>query len=271
MSIDRFTFDALEYVEGRWEVVVPAPRTPPVDLRVLTWNVWFGGHMFEERRDALFVELARRRPDVVALQEVTPELLEALLEQPWLRAEWQISTRAVSHYDVAILSRQPIRQLAQIDLPSGMGRNLVLAKLACGLTVATVHLESTAPEAAARAAQLRIIQPALLDHHPDVLLVGDMNFSPDNALETAALDPRFIDVWPALHGAAPGYTMDSDVNLMRQQVKSTPTHRRIDRMFVRSERWRAESIELVGTQAFDLDGTFVSDHFGLEASFRVDP
>jgi endonuclease/exonuclease/phosphatase family metal-dependent hydrolase len=244
-------------------------RAAPRDLRVLTWNIWFGGHMFDERRDALFAELARRQPDVVALQEVTPELLEPLLAEPWLRDGWQISTRNVEHYDVVILSRQPIRRMSRIDLPSSMGRNLVIAELACGLSIATVHLESTDVEAPARVAQLAIIQPALLEHHPDVLFVGDMNFPPSAARETAALDPRFVDVWPALHGDAPGFTMDTDINLMRLQVKSRPTHRRIDRMFVRSARWQAKSIELVGTAAFDSDGTFVSDHFGLEASFTV--
>jgi len=104
--------------------------------------------MFAARRDALFTELARRRPDVVALQEVTPELLDVLLEQPWLRDGWQISSTALLQYDVLLLSRQPIRKLARIDLPSGMGRNLLYAELACGLTVATVHLESTRPEVA---------------------------------------------------------------------------------------------------------------------------
>jgi len=244
-------------------------RVAPRELRVLTWNVWFGGHMFEERRAALFAELARRQPDVIALQEVTPELLAPLLAEPWVRAHYQASARNLRHYDVVVLSRVPIRRMAQVDLPSEMGRNLLIADLACGLAVATVHLESTHSEAAARASQLRIIQPALFELYPDVLLVGDMNFRPEDALETATLDPQLVDTWPALRGDAPGYTVDTDINVMRYQVKSIPTHKRIDRIFARAPHWRPRSIELVGTTPIDAEGTFISDHFGLEATFGV--
>lgn len=268
MTIERVSFAPLMFDGTEWDVLDRVEPSTAVELRVLTWNIWFGGHMFEERRDALFAELARRRPDVVALQEVTPELLDVLLEQPWLRDGWQISSTALLQYDVLLLSRQPIRKLARIDLPSGMGRNLLYAELACGLTVATVHLESTRPEVDARVTQLGIIQPALLDRFPDVLFVGDMNFDAGALRETAALDPRFVDVWPALHDAA-GYSVDTDRNPMRRMVRDTPTHKRIDRMFLAGNRWRATSIELVGTTPIDGAETFVSDHFGLEATFAV--
>jgi tyrosyl-DNA phosphodiesterase 2 len=268
-AIERFTFSPLAFTGGRWEEAALAERTAPVDVRLVTWNVWFGGHMFEERCAALLAELARRRPEVIALQEVTEELLDELLAQPWVRAAYQVSTRRLHHYDVVLLSRLPIRWMALIDLPSAMGRRLLTAELACGLTLATVHLESTASEAAARAAQLRIVQPALAERYPDVVLAGDMNFEPDHTLENAALDPSFVDVWPVLHPGEPGYTVDTDINLMRLQVNSNPARKRIDRIFARSSRWRAQAIELVGTAPIDLDGTFPSDHFGLEAAFAT--
>lgn len=267
--IDRFTFAPLAFTAGAWDDAPRVDRSAAVDVRLLTWNVWFGGHMFDERRDALIAELERRRPDVVALQEVTQELLDPLLEEPWLRAAYQVSEREVAMYDVVVLSRLPIRRMARVALPTDMGRRLVIAELACGLTIATVHLESTREEAPARAAQLRVIQPALA-RHDDVALVGDMNFQPGDPLETAVLDPALIDVWPALRPDEPGYTVDTDVNTMRMQVKSTPVRKRIDRVFVRSPRWRARSIELVGTRPIDIDGTFISDHFGLAAELAAE-
>lgn len=121
-----------------------------------------------------------------------------------------------------------------------------------------------------RAAQLRIIQPVLVERYEDVVRVGDMNFQPGDPLENAALDPAFVDVWPALHPEEPGHTVDTNVNTMRLQVRSTPAHKRIDRMFARGPHWRARSIELVGTKPIDLDGTFISDHFGLEAVFSTE-
>jgi tyrosyl-DNA phosphodiesterase 2 len=210
-SIERFTYAPQVFTAGSWGDAPLAARRAPLDVRLVTWNVWFGGHMFDERRDALLAELQRRRPDVVALQEVTQELLAALLDEPWLRAAYQVSEREVTAYDVVILSRLPIRRISGIALPTSMGRRLVVAELACGLAVATVHLESTREEAPTRAAQLAIVQPALAERHDDVVLVGDMNFTPDDAVENAALDPAFVDVWPALHADEPGYTVDTVV------------------------------------------------------------
>lgn len=262
-SAERFTFAPQVFTAGDW---YDAPYVEPggrVDVRLVTWNAWFGGHMFEDRCDALLADLERRRPDVIALQEVTQALLRALLGAPWIRAGYHASQREVTSYDVVILSRLPIRRLAEVELPTEMGRRLLVAELACGLAVATVHLESTREEAQARAAQLRIIQP-VLERYPDVVLVGDMNFQPDDPVENAVLDPSFVDTWPVLRPGEPGYTVDTDVNTMRLQVRSTPTHKRIDRVFLRSQRWQARSIELTGTRPVAPDGTFISDHFGLE-------
>jgi len=268
-SIERLTFAPQIFTAGSWDDAPHAGRSDRVDVRLLTWNVWFGGHMFDERREALLAELQRRRADVIALQEVTQELLSALLEEPWVRAAYQVSELAVGSYDVAILSRLPIRRMAKVALPTDMGRRLVVAELACGLAVATVHLESTRTEAATRALQLGVIQPALAERYDDVVLVGDMNFEPGDPAESAVLDPTLVDVWPALRPDEPGYTVDTDINTMRFQVRSIPVRKRIDRVFARTPHWRARSIEMIGTQAIDVDGTFVSDHFGLEARFTA--
>jgi tyrosyl-DNA phosphodiesterase 2 len=242
------------------------------ELRVVTWNVWFGAHMFEERALALLAELERRRPDVIALQEVTPPLLRMIVRAPWVRAGYQLSDDhgwTLRRYGVLLLSRRPIRRLSLLELPSEMDRVLLVAELACGLTVATVHLESTAPCAAERAAQLAIIQPALAADR-DVVLVGDMNFAPGAPRETAALDPALVDVWPALQPDDPGFTVDTDANTMRYAAKGSPDQKRIDRVFLRSERWRPRSIVLVGTASIDAAGTFPSDHFGLEVRLALD-
>jgi tyrosyl-DNA phosphodiesterase 2 len=263
LSPRRFAADA-------WEAAPPAPDDAR-EVRVVTWNVWFGAHMFEERALALLAELERRRPDVIALQEVTPPLLGLLRRAPWVRAGYQLSDDhgwTLRRYGVLLLSRRPLRSLVLVELPSDMDRVLLIAELACGLTVATVHLESTAPCAAERATQLALIGPELAGHR-DAVLVGDMNFAPGAPRETAALDPALIDVWPALHPGAAGYTVDTDVNTMRYQAKGHADQKRIDRVFLRSERWRPAAIELVGTASIDAAGTFPSDHFGLEVTLAT--
>lgn len=256
---------------GEWAPAEKSARTGPEPVRLLTWNVWFGGHMFDERRDALLAELGRRRPDVIALQEVTPELLGAITATPWIQDAYALSDAdgsTIQGYGVLVMSRLPVRNVSLSELPSQMGRRLVTVELACGLTIASVHLESTADCAEERVTQLELIQPHLRALSDDVVLCGDMNFTPTDARETAALDPSFADTWASLRPTDPGYTVDTDINTMRYQVKSKRTRKRIDRIFLRSTRWRAQSIELVGTEPIDLDEldeTFVSDHFGLAA------
>lgn len=260
------------YAGGAWSEAPRPSAASPVDLRVLTWNVWFGAHMFEERCTALIAELERRRPDVIALQEVTPELLARLVDARWVRSAYQLSDVELwQSYDVLLLSRLPIREVSVLDLPTRMGRKLLVGELACGLAVATVHLESMKESIEPRAAQLRLIQPHLAAHYPDAVLVGDMNFQPTDEVETAALDPRFVDVWPALRPDDPGYTADSELNPMRFALKPKLSRKRIDRVFLRGGRWQARAIELVGTEPIDVDQTFTSDHFGLEVTLAARP
>jgi len=254
------------YVNGQWQPAARASSSDPPereDVRIVTWNVWFGDHMFEERRAALIRELDRRRPDVIALQEVTPELLDHLATEPWVRSRYQLTDVEIwQRYDIVMLSRLPIREVTTLELPTQMGRRLLVVELACGLVVASVHLESMKESIAARETQLRLIQPFLAGLGGDTAFVGDMNFHPEDEIETSALDPEYVDVWPALHPGDPGFTADSELNAMRYMLKPKLSQKRIDRVFVRG-RWRPTAIELVGTTPIDDDGTFTSDHFGL--------
>ncbi len=228
-------------------------------MRILTWNVWFGAHQFRARTAGLVREIMRRRPDVVALQEVTPPL-RAILD--YELAGYSLHGGDGSFgYDVMLLVRGEVRGSDTLELPSEMGRRLLVVELAAGLTVATVHLESTAPCVKQRAAQLAAIGPWLAARAEDACLVGDMNFDDFAATESDVLDDSYVDVWQTTR-KEPGYTVDSVVNTMRADLRGK-VQKRIDRVFLRGPRWRAESIALVGTDPIDVHDTFVSDHFGL--------
>jgi endonuclease/exonuclease/phosphatase family metal-dependent hydrolase len=251
----------------RWVAEPLTPEAPaPESLTLLTWNVWFGRYRFAERTAGLLDELRWRAPDVVALQEVTEELLAKLTEDPLVRSTYQLSdtdSSTFERYGVVLLSRQPIRALTMLPLPSQMGRRLVAVQLACGLTVASVHLESM-DASTTRAAQLRIIQPWLLQRAEQVVLMGDMNFAPGAPEECAALDPTFADAWDHHGFSSPGYTADGLRNAMRRRFHEDPTQRRIDRVFVRTTEWRVQEISLTGISPLHDDGLCISDHFGLE-------
>jgi endonuclease/exonuclease/phosphatase family metal-dependent hydrolase len=87
-------------------------------------------------------------------------------------------------------------------------------------------------------------------------LVGDMNATPDDSA-LALLGPAGLaDEWAAI-GTGPGFTYPSDA----------PT-KRIDYIWSSPALAPAiQSIQLVGTQPAQ-DGTFLSDHFGVVATFN---
>jgi endonuclease/exonuclease/phosphatase family metal-dependent hydrolase len=234
-------------------------------LRLVTWNVWFGHWSREERQAALWAELERNKPDVICLQEVVPEHLEGPEIERLRSLGYWVSNDDIYYYDVVTLTRLPVAASERVELPSMMERQLLITRLRTEppLTVANVHLESTAEETEARVQQLERITECLADE-PDVLLVGDMNFPalperPENRPLAG-----WVDTWAQLRPNEPGYTIDSKINRMRWLVKRKQDHRRIDRVFYRCQHWRPTSIELLGTTPLPQDQlTFPSDHFGL--------
>lgn len=188
-------------------------------LRVVTWNVWFNSWERELRQRALWAEIAENDPDIICLQEVIPaHLAGPELDDLRDRGYW-VSDEPIDRYDVVMATRRPVLESERVPLPSIMGRNLLVVRLDTrpALTVATVHLESTAEMTARRCRQLTEID-ARLASEADVLLLGDMNF-PDGARPEAAILAGWTDVWTACHPGDPGFTVDSEVNAMRAQIK----------------------------------------------------
>lgn len=243
---------------------------PSDALRVVTWNVWFNHWQRELRWHALWRELTAQAPDVVCLQEVVPEHMASRELRALRERGWWVSDERLRGYDVLLLSRRPVLASERVPLVSIMGRELLLVRLDTrpAITIATVHLESTDRMTDFRCRQLADIHAALAGVS-EALLVGDMNFPAGERPEARCL-PDYADVWQALRPDEPGFTVDTEVNLMRSLI--TPGHKqaRIDRVFHRGPAWRPTSIERLGTRPLPDDPDdpylFVSDHFGL----RVD-
>ena len=241
------------------------------DLTLVTWNIWFGEWERGARWRALWDRLDALSPDVICLQEVVPEALATGEIGELRRRGYWISDEKLLGYDVLVVARAPVETHTRIPLPTQMGRELLAVRLAGAppLTVATVHLESLAHSTPVRVAQLERIV-AELGPEQDVVLVGDMNFPDGDREETAAL-AGFVDAWPSLHGDDPGYTVDSRVNEMRYVQTGKHKQARLDRVMLRSARWRVAHVERIGLEPLEDDPlTFVSDHFGLCARLVAD-
>ncbi|KDO26517.1 hypothetical protein SPRG_07919, partial [Saprolegnia parasitica CBS 223.65] len=160
----------------QWTAAMAA-STPsdPTRLRLVTWNMWFDPRAQEQRFDALIVDVLALNPDVVCLQEVTPQVLSAIEASALLQATYEHSPEPVCPYGCLILARRALRpKFANTPLPSKMGRSMVTCVVQGHMgtlpdvIIGTVHLESlNAP--AMREAQLRACAAVFLPHANAVL------------------------------------------------------------------------------------------------------
>lgn len=253
---------------GAWVGADDARATDCDELTVATFNIWFDDYHAEQRYRAIADLLCARRPDVVVLQEVTPAAEELFLEQKWIRDEY-LSVSAVGdhagNYGMLTLSRVPIVRATHSQLPTRQSRGFLEAELAIDgaqQIVCCVHLDSGKSSARLRGWQLRRIFRALRSAE-NALVLGDFNLRDTENDQIAA---PFCDVWPALRPDEAGYTENTSINLMRFDARNKKRHVRFDRVLIKGTRWRATSIELLGTEPIspDLPRVFPSDHFGVE-------
>lgn len=236
---------------------------------LLTWNILADPTHAGLRAPAILAEIERFKPDLIALQEVAP----------WMRAEIQrspvfrdyrltvIGDRVEAPGGVFLAARGGVRNPRIVVLPSRQDRCALVAEIDTPrgpLRVATVHLESPLQAGALRAAQLRVVGDVLAGAEEAVLL-GDCNFGDGEQPESAAVPEGLRDLWSQLRGDDPGLTWDRARN-PSADAGSFPAEdsRRLDRIFLRSQRWHPAQMELVGVRPLaGNDRLHPSDHFGV--------
>jgi tyrosyl-DNA phosphodiesterase 2 len=262
---------------GKWLRQSKRRKPAPVDLptlRVCTFNVWFDPFESERRCAAVLDILSETRPDVIALQEVTPRFLSSLLSTAWVRDAYAVSRSKLidARYDVVMLSKLPVRHFVAHQISSDMGRKLhalTIQTTRGSLLIAGIHMESMRERTPTRLKQIEECTPILSGADCSVWL-GDFNAAPRSE-EDEAIRCAFRDVWAEL-SEAPGYTRDTSKNAMLAKVKAD-RHQRIDRVFLRGDGYQPISVRMLGTAPLpDTDGqVFPSDHFGLIAELEAAP
>lgn len=237
-----------------------ATAAPQGQLAVATWNVWFDSHHRQERNRALLAELQLYRPHLLAFQEVTPPFVRALQACEWMRDNYWISAEHHSQLGVLLAGRVPVDSLSFQELPTRLGRRLLVADFPFGLRLASAHFESMGQGAEMRVRQLENAF-SMLKEQRSSLLTGDFNFGDDDP-ESAALDPDFSDLWRHFHLEDPGYTRDT----VRNPMGGKSDRRRLDRVLFRG--LQPASVQLLGVKPF-AEGLYPSDHFGLLGKFTL--
>jgi tyrosyl-DNA phosphodiesterase 2 len=257
-------FDA---ATGRWVDIDAGGATDRDELTVATFNIWFDTHYAEQRCRAIADLLHELAPDVIALQEVTPQALAVFLSQRWVREGYlraAVVGRDAGNYGMLMLSRLPVSRVTYARLPTRQSRGFLEAEFVINgsrQVVCCLHLDSGKSSARLRAWQLRRIFRSLKTTE-DAVLLGDFNM---RATEDVRIAPPYCDVWPTVRPHDDGFTEDTSINLMRLDAKNKDRQVRFDRVLLKGTRWRAESIELLGTQPISpaLPRVFPSDHFGV--------
>lgn len=219
--------------------------------------------------------------------------------------------KTVRPYGVFMLVRKTlVPTFAFHDFPTGMDRKLLVADLNLDMgqtfQVGTVHLESLLGNPELRGQQLEISNRVLRASN-SAILCGDFNCCSYRnyskkapRLENSHLPtrlPGYTDVWEDMYPASvdrdrqlpsteeirtgissgadtivdPGFTFDSETNPMLHSYEQM----RYDRIMLRSRRWQAVDIQILGRDpiVFDiLNGKPVavpSDHYGLVATLQL--
>lgn len=253
-------------------------------LKLLSYNVWFDSAFLVARTHHIVKLIEAEVPDVVCLQEVTPQSYNILRER--LEHAYTFSLPFKQRYFVSMMVHRRHRPMFDdVRMPSEMGRSLLVGYIhlsskadtvrsSCDLVVATSHFESLSSRPLRRR-QLEVAAALLRNFPGRWVLCGDFNFCsyqnfrgvrPDD-LENAVLGevlPPHVDAWAFLHpspqgqpsdDAWRGYTFDSEKNLNI----SHPERMRYDRV-VASSATTAEGgcvvpreIRLFGTDPIDGD------------------
>ncbi|MYV74500.1 DUF504 domain-containing protein [Streptomyces sp. SID1046] len=268
---------------GAWRPAEPVPgggdgaAAVVSSVRLLTWNTLW------DRYDAPHIATARRRPllladlaaadaDVIALQEVEPELLGMLLAAPWVRASYTLGTdpggRDVDACGLLVLSRLPVREAGTHLFRPHKAVTAVTVDTATGpLVVANTHLTSDHTENGhlRRETELARLAEGLGGIEAGVALLGDFNDGRHGAEgPAAALGMR--DAWSDVHGATDDTpTFDPTANPLAAVGSLSGRAARLDRILLRSTSARVARAALRGDSPAP-EGLFISDHFGVEAT-----
>lgn len=266
------------------------PLVRPRSIVVVTLNVLFDlydeGALHTARRIPAMLELlAESGADLIALQEVTPRSLAAVLEAPWVRRGYAVSdgptAATVAPYGVVLLSRLGVRAWLRRAVDGGRKRTvLATVELAQGpLHVAVVHLTSDRGQDAATRRPRELAQVLRdLDGLPPApaLLLGDLN-ADEGPLDRTLHAAGFVDLWTALRPDEDGATFDPHTNPLARLASRSGRARRLDRIMLRPgapPRLRALDVTRLGTRPTASDAENrplpVSDHYGLRARLRVD-
>eukprot|EP00927_Polykrikos_kofoidii_P073606 TRINITY_DN69623_c0_g1_i2.p1 TRINITY_DN69623_c0_g1~~TRINITY_DN69623_c0_g1_i2.p1 ORF type:complete len:360 (-),score=40.29 TRINITY_DN69623_c0_g1_i2:100-1179(-) len=253
-----------------------------------------------ERYAALVEEIAALDATVIALQEVTPTSITALLASPFVRANYYVTelpslaNGTFRVHGCVLLSKLPFAECYAVEAGPQSRRPIVGVFSVGGVRVAVCALHTTAYQTprtrAARADEISGVVTFLrsLGAPGGHFIVGDLNLHYASEDGVAAAN-SLLDVWAETHfgdhgDADPGYTFDPLTNpMIGRYIPGEARRMRLDRILCScgAALSPTASVRLWANTAVDSRREiFLSDHYGLvvdlalesaASGFRGDP
>ncbi|MBO9662561.1 endonuclease/exonuclease/phosphatase family protein [Dokdonella sp.] len=243
-------------------------------LSVVTLNLWHDKADWPKRQALIAETLKKRRPDVIALQEVLqhetlPNQAQTLAAALGYRCVF-VSTdppERQRRYGNAVLTRHPIlREEWKALRPLGDYRTALHLRLGVGARSLDVYATHLAYEAEAGAVRREQVEDLLAWRDATAqgdasIVVGDFN-APADAPEFAPLAARYRDAYDTRH---PDAAQDSREHSTLNLAYYAPL--RIDHVMFDPHRLTVVEARRLFDRA-DRNGTWASDHYGVFAALR---
>jgi len=253
------------------------------EIQILSLNLWNVNPPLEKRMDRLCNFLQKCRPDVVALQEVSP--VDGTPQSAIIQRRTGYATQHYSQAGewygreegLAVLTTEESTVEKVVDLPLGdeeIERIMQVGRIETRedrpLFVANTHLAYQPDATDVRTKQTRTIRnhlTCLSEEHPKapIVLCGDFNDTPDSQPVKTLLQAdhvSFVDSW-ADAGCGEGVTFSKNNTWADPGLNPG---RRIDHIFASGVC--IDSCELLFTS--DDEWGRVSDHYGVLAQINTE-
>ncbi|KAJ8761821.1 hypothetical protein K2173_004670 [Erythroxylum novogranatense] len=231
-------------------------------IKILSYNVWFREDLeLHKRMKALGDLIQLHSPDIINLQEVTPNIYDIFRQSGW----WEVYGCSVSKdvadsrpYFCMQLSKLPVKSFSSFSFANSiMGRELCITEVEIEgknpLIVATCHLESPCPAPPTwdqMFSKERVDQAKeaidLLKKNNNVIFGGDMNW--DDKLDGQfPLPDGWVDAWAQLRPGDNGWTYDTKSNQMLSGNRTL--QKRLDRFVCKLHDFQIDEIKMIGKEA----------------------
>ena len=246
-------------------------------ISLLAWNIYFPSVKMRERMEALGQIVQKLEPDILALQEVTPENLALLRNQPWFSRYHMIPPDISNEVDhsVVILSVFTVDKWFPHPFKKApyTNRKIITAELKNTVSsprfvVGVTHLVHARQNTLQRELQLKETLQ-VLSPYDNVCVMGDMNIQSGRTLVdgVVVLPSSWIDVWLSFPGNTDdnGYTYDQSKNpfvALKRKGKSGILKARCDRVFCKLSDFKVKEMRIVGEE-LTKSKIVPSDHYGL--------